>query len=476
VNSAKSNVPVNSDISNTNLKPSDTQASPIAQRRLADLALLYASKSGAVIVGVLILPLFDRILGPDLFGIVALIFALQAFLLLLDFGMSTVVGRDLASSDTATIQEYATWHAAEWIISVVYAGIAFLVLLGISFWPSPLNCADAFGCLILFWALTLQNIGQNALLARHKFTETALIQVSGVLARHGLTAIALSWIAPTLFCFIVTQAAVALIQLWLTRWRCNHILKPNIKINMRDILRERAVDLIRTGKPLMLFGLSGAAVMQLDKIIISGLMSPRDLASYFLASTFCITPISVLASPVAQFFQPRIIRAITVADSILVRHTVTQFNYYIAACALIPSAVIWLLREPLITIWLHNSPNAQLVAQYSAVLLPGIAIGAFGYVPYTMLIACRDYSFQARFSSAMTICTLGFVLVAAFYGSVIAICIIYSAYHSVSAIGSWLRCLSLQAGGIGIAALGMKQALIISGIFIIAAVNFGKIN
>ena len=451
--------------------------SPVNNRqRLLDLGLLYASKSGSIVVGMLILPLFTRMLGPDLFGVVALIYTLQAFLLLLDFGMSTVVGRDLAIADATTFQRYTTWRAAEWVISLFYAALTLPVLLATWAWRGPVSPAGALGCLVLFWSVTLQNIGQNALLARHKFTEAALIQVTSVLARNGLTAIALAWISPTLTCFVFVQAVVSVAQMLATRWRCIKILRPNHAGCVRGALRERAKSLLRTGRPLMLFGLSGAAVMQLDKVIVSGLMSPSDLAPYFLATTFCLTPISVLAAPVAQYFQPRIIRATSSADPTTTRRTVILFTYYIAVCALLPTAAVWLLRDPLIALWLHNSANVTQVALYSGILLPGIAIGALGYVPYTVLVSRQDYPFQAKFSLVMTTLTLGAVMVAASQGSVLAICIIYALYHSTSTIGSWWRCIRLGAGGSGVAAAGAQQAALLTLLVIVGTGSLAAVS
>lgn len=460
----------------------ETLSTVSSRRRLVDLGLLYASKSGAVVVGLLILPLFNRMLGPDLFGVVALIFTLQAFLLIIDFGMSIVVGRELATADATAGQRYITWRAAEWLISFMYAAMLIPVLLATWAWSGPLTPAGSLGCLLLFWSLTLQNIGQNALLARHKFTEAALIQVTGVLARNGLTAIALAWISPTLTCFVVVQAIVSVAQMLATRWRCIKILRPSSVGFLQSRLRERASTLLRTGRPLMIFGISGAAVMQFDKVIVSGLVSPRDLAPYFLAATFCLTPISVLAAPVAQFFQPRIVRAFSSADTTMTRRVLIQFNHYIGAFALLPTAVIWLMREPLIAHWLQHSTDVSLVVEYSAVLLPGIALGALGYVPYTVLVARQDYLFQARFSIVMTTLTLCAAMVAAMQGSVIAICIVYAFYHSVSTIGSWWRCIRLNAGGSGVASAGAKGALLTLLVILITVgianvvPNFGLFN
>jgi len=447
-------------------------------RRLMDLCFLYASKSGGVIVGFLLLPLFNRLLGSDLFGVVALILTLQAFVMLIDFGMSTVVGRDLAVAGATPFQRYTTWRAAEWVISLIYAALILPVSIAIWAWGGTFTQVDALGCLVLFWALTLQNIGQNALIARHRFMEAASLQAIGVLARYGLSAVALAWIAPTLSCFIVVQAIVSVAQMLATRWRCVITLRPTPADCIRGDARERAgsklrtgMALLRTGRPLILLGLSGAAVMQLDKVIVSGVMSPRDLGPYFLATTFCLVPISVLASPVAQFCQPRVVHAISSNDSASAQRALFQFNYAIVVCALLPAAAMWALREPLIALWLRDSNDVALVAQYSAVLLPGVGLGALSYVPFTVLVACQDYQFQARFSFIITTVTLGAALAAALQGSLLVICVVYAIYHNVTTIGYWWRSVRLVAGGSGVAAAGARHAALLALLVILGAIS-----
>lgn len=428
------------------------------RRRLIDLGLFYISKSGSILVGLLILPFFNSQLGPDLFGIVALILSLQAFLLFVDFGMATMVGRDLAITETTALQRYTTWRSAESIISLFYLALAAIALIASWLWGAKLTSVEIFSCGLLFWALTLQNIGQSALLARHQFAVAAVLQITGVLIRHGLTALMLLWIAPTLTCFLVTQSVVAVGQMLLTRWRCILELKPTTSELVLFDISIRAKAMLIAGRPLMVFGLAGAAVMQLDKVIVSGLMSPRELGPYFLATTFCITPISVLAAPVAQFFQPRLVNAFSGADPVAMQNAINRYVGSLALFTLIPAGLLWLLREPLIGLWLQNADHTMLVVQYSTVLLPGVAIGALGYIPYSILIAKQDYGFQARLSMVLTVITLIAALVASLKSSILAVCGIYALYHSISTVSSWLRCILHSAGGRGIAASGAKYA------------------
>ena len=92
---------------------------------ILDLLMLYISKSGAIVVGVFILPWYQQLLGASAFGWVALIFSLQTFLIMLDLGVSTIVGRDIAASENAESPKLV-WRAGEWVLHSLYLILFFL--------------------------------------------------------------------------------------------------------------------------------------------------------------------------------------------------------------------------------------------------------------------------------------------------------------------------------------------------------------
>ncbi len=413
-------------------------------KRLVDLGLLYASKSGGVIVGVLVLPWYQRLLGPDAFGVVALILSLQAFLLMLDLGTSTLVGRDVAASKNSR-GHLITWRAAVSLLHVVYAGFLIVAIFVNLFFGTPVAPLQVVLCLVLFWSLTVQNVGQSALLAKRQFAVSGSVQVVGVLGRAAITLTALTYVSAELETFLFTQALTSVVQMMVTSWFCRQALDPeNLPLDIR-VLRTRIGELGRRGTPLVLFGLSGAAVLQLDKVIIPIFVSPAALAPYFLASALCLTPISVLAGPVNQYFFPGIIESINNQDAKQTLKRLQILIIVICVVVAIPSAVLWLWRESIINIWLHQQPISFEVVRYVEILLPGIALGALGYVPYNILVAHEDYRAHSLLSAGMTVITLAATALAAAFGSILAVCWIYASYHTLSAVITWWRASYLVA-------------------------------
>ena len=415
---------------------------------MLNMAMLYASKVGSILVGILILPQFSLLLGPYLFGVAAVVLSIQALLLMLDLGMSTLVGRDVAACGSRQAQAAQSWQTSNLVLTAFYGAMAPLAwVLNLAF-GQPLTGLQLTACLVLFWALTLQNVGQVALIAGSRFKAASGIQLVGVLARALATLAALQALGANLTVFVTAQALCAVLQWAATHLSCQRLFATAGP--QRGELRSRAAQaltMLKRGGHVVLFGLAGAAVMQLDKPLVSALASAAATAPYYLATVLCLTPLSTLAGPVAQFFQPRLIQAITAGDDAAVHKSLVPFTTALVLITFVPSALLWLLREPIVAAWLGHAAYSMEVARYIGILLPGAAVGALGYLPYSILVARQDFRFQAVASACMTLLTLAAAAASAQHGGVEAVCWVYTVYHCTSTAVSWLRCIHLDSGG-----------------------------
>jgi O-antigen/teichoic acid export membrane protein len=412
---------------------------------LINLAMLFASKAGGALVVMFFMPLFFRLLGVEQFGVVAVILSLQAFLMMLDLGMSTMVGRDVAVYGSESIQSATTWRNAETILTVFYIGIAVVAALWVAVGSiAGLSMLTVIAIVGLFWALVLQNLGLSVLLSAKSFKAASAIQLVGALFRASLTVIAMKQFGATFSIFITAQLITSLLQLWVTRWACLYSLTPCLhELKKVEYELSGCVELLKRGKSLLLFGLAGAAVMQLDKPIIAAFFSANEVSTYFLAMTFCMTPIAVLAGPVFQYFQPHFISLAAQANQNDAQQLLSKFVYVLVLITVISSAVLWVYRDFWIALWLHNNSHISVVVSYVTILLPGVVIGAMGYIPYSLLTSQQDYHFQSMLSALMTVLTLALVIYFSNQKNVYAICLVYSTYHIVSTLLSWTRAIAL---------------------------------
>lgn len=175
--------------------------------RFGGLVLLYASRLAGLMVAVVFMPLYARLLGPQEFGLAALVLSVQALMVMLDLGMAGLLTRDLAQ-DPARLR--ARWRDAERLLSVYFLGLGAPLLL-LAWWlQQPI--AIALAALGLFWAHTLQNLSQACLIATSAVQRAALLQSGGVLLRALLTVGALTAWESSLRAFVFSQLLGAVLH------------------------------------------------------------------------------------------------------------------------------------------------------------------------------------------------------------------------------------------------------------------------
>jgi O-antigen/teichoic acid export membrane protein len=356
-----------------------------------------------------------------------------------DLGMAMLIARELATGLEPAIA-LARWRSAERLLLLHFgmlttAGALVGFLLNL-----PVLALLACGALV--WAVAAQNMTNAAMLALGNVRRAAILHGLGVLVRASLTLITLMWLDPSLWGFIVSQLIGALLHLGVNRWLGQaHLLA---EVASETISQESLVGLVRRGLPLFLIGATGAAVTQLDKFFIGAAMGPAAVTPYYLASTFCMIPIAVMAGPMAQFFQPSVIRAYAAGDNELVIAKIKIFTLALALVVVLPTFVLWSLCQTLIIFWLKEPTLAKSVTELAAILLPATAIGALGFLPHTLLTAIGDFRFQARISFMLAAMTLAAVAWAAHSFDIILICWIYLGYHAAVTISFWARAIFLQ--------------------------------
>lgn len=408
--------------------------------RLIKVLMLFAGKTSSLLVAFLFLPLYSRALGEENFGVVVVIISLQALLVMLDLGMSTLVSREAAAAVRCNKSLLTLISSAEVVLSVFYVvAVVLFLLIKMIFGVSSISWEIIIFSTVLFFFLTVQNLYYTLLVFRQRYILGSAVQVVGVMARALVTAYVLVFVSASVEAFVLTQAILAFVHFLISRAICMSELRSKWFSKTARSNMSEALKVAKAGGALVLFSAAGAAVLQLDKPIISALFSAASVAPYYLASLLCMTPISILASPISQYFQPIVIRKMTEGQFESAERVIRSFALSTFAVVALPSLVLWGFREQIISVWLGSNPSAFLISRYLEILLPGVAIGALGFIPYSLLLYAKDYRFQAKLSVVLTVVTLALTALAAAYKNIEAICFVYSLYHVVSTFSSWVR-------------------------------------
>lgn len=405
---------------------------------LASMAALFASRLGVAALGILLLPLFNALLSPAAFGLVATVIALQTFGVLFDLGLATSIGREMPVLSTPSARR-ALLRRGERPLLLGYGILGVVAgLLGLGdrlafggIWPLAVVVAT----LVVVW----QNLILVALIGQKRFVASSTGQLGGLILRHGSSLALLVHVERSFESFVLGQLIGGIAALAVTRY---HFMKVNVAAAHTKEKVTVYNGIVNLG--LLIYSAAAAGAMQLDKPVLALVSSPESAGAYFLATTIALVPITFLAGPIAQFVQPRLIASVSEGSSAHIALWLVRLVTGTCILALIPTLVLGVFIEEFVALWLGGAPNATVVALYAAAILPGAAFGSLGFGPALILLARKDYRFLAANSCVLTGAVLAATYLLGARSDIEGVCVAYALYHAASAAVLWIRAVYVE--------------------------------
>ncbi len=411
---------------------------------LADFLSLFAGRVGGILVTLFFIPQYNRLLGADVFGAIAVVLSLQSFFLMSDLGLATLISRDaaVARNDPVALSAVA-WmrRRAEAVLTLLAIGLSALAILPpLAGLPVPWSIGSGVNAAmiaLLIMTLVATNIVQLSLNALGMYRAGAGISVAGALAR-GIATILVLRAAPSLLAFLQAQLVMAALHFAAARWVLERRCAPSME-GERLLDRLAMAQLLRRCLPLMLYTLGGAAAVNLDKSIISAFISLEVAGAYFLATTYALVPVGILSGPINSYFAPRVAHARHAGDAASEYRLALTFQLVLMCTVVGPSLSLAFQMSDWLMLWLHDAGQVTRIMAVAPILLAGGALSATGYYPTTYLIAAEDNSYLARLSM---IAAAGVLVAAPLFASRLDLAGVawsYLAFYAVGFAGLWLR-------------------------------------
>ncbi|MFW2851041.1 lipopolysaccharide biosynthesis protein [Sphingomonas sp. TX0543] len=411
---------------------------------LADFVSLFAGRVGGILVTLFFIPQYNRLLGADAFGAIAVVLSLQAFFLMSDLGLATLISRDTAvARDNPAALAAVAWtrRRAEVILAVLALGVlAVAISLPLAGAPVPWSLTAGVNAgliAILMVLLVGTNIVQLSLNALGLYRAGAGISVAGALARGAATVIVLRSM-PSFSAFLQVQVAMATVHFVLARWvlerGCAASTDGERLLNLPEMMR-----LMRRCTPLVLYTLGGAAAVNLDKSIVSAFISLKIAGTYFLATTYALVPVGILSGPINSYFAPRVAHARHAGDSVREYRLALTFQLVLMCIVVGPSLSLAFQMSDWLMLWLHDAAQVNRIMIIAPILLAGGALSATGYYPTTYLIAAEDNGYLARLS---IVAAIGVLIATPFFAAhhdLVGVAWSYCAFYAAGFVGLWLR-------------------------------------
>ncbi|MBI5482372.1 MAG: oligosaccharide flippase family protein [Deltaproteobacteria bacterium] len=347
--------------------------------------------------GILFVPIYVRYLGVESYGLIGMFAVLQAWLVLLDFGMRPALGREMARFTGGA-------HTPEWIrdllrtVEVISISISFAVALGTAsaapwlaeHWVTSTTLARSTvtQAFVLMGAVTalrfVENIYVSSLVGLQRQVLETLVSSSSALVR-GLGAIAvLAWVSPTIEAFFLWQCFTSLCTVAVLVVLLYSVLPRPAR---RPRFDGRTLSGIRTfASGILLLSFQSLVVTNLDKVLLSRLLPLKDFGSYALAGV-AANALAMLTQPVAAALTPRLTEVATRSDEAEVARIYHLGCQGVAALAGAAAAVLMSFSDRFLLLWTRNPELAAPLAPLLALMVLGSLLNALGYVPYHLQLA-----------------------------------------------------------------------------------------
>lgn len=350
----------------------------------------YLGAGTVALAPVLALPWYLAALGPEQFGLIGFIVMLQAVLGLLDAGISQALVREITvrldSADGGRRSTAALLFGFEriyWLFALC-AGCVTLLLadtlarhwLNLAGLPVASGREAIYGAAAIFAVQFPGSVYRSLLVGAQAQVALNGVMLGGALLRHaGGVIVVLAW--PTLTAYLVWHASIALLETLLRgrfAWRTLNVRRNQVKWEIQQLR-----PMWRSVAGMSGVTLLGALTVQMDKIVLSRMVTIEQFGYYTVAATVAAGMLQ-LVYPLVQAVLPRAIQLR--AEPAALRSLGIKLARLIGLLVGLGALFFIAAGEWLLGAWLRNPAVVAVVYPLLAVLLVGTALNAFYNVGY----------------------------------------------------------------------------------------------
>jgi O-antigen/teichoic acid export membrane protein len=371
---------------------------------------------------VIFIPFYLRILGAESFGLIGVFTSLVALLALMDMGLSPAMNREMSrlsalhepqlQANTARTIELTYWLSALLVGTVVLllaSSIAGRWLNPAQLERAQVERAIEIMALVIAvrWPIAMYTGGLNGLQKQGQLN--LIVSVMATVQGGGALLVIAFWM-PTIEAFFLWQAAAVLLQVLVLRqafWRSLPAGKtpPRFDIEVvRSVWRFAA-------------GVSGIALLatlltQLDKLVLSRLLSLENFGYYMFATTVASLVLRLIA-PVFTAYYPRLTERVARQEPTALRQDYQLSSQIVAALVLPVGGLLVMHPHAILMVWTSDTGLSTQAAALVAVLSLGNALNALMNMPYALQLAHG----RTRLGVQMNLASVVFVLPAVYLAS-----------------------------------------------------------
>ncbi len=357
-------------------------------------------------MGLAFVPLYIKYLGMEAYGLIGVFAILQAWLTLLDMGMTPTLSREMArfTSGAHTPQSIRNLLRSLEIICFAIAALIGISIWGMSGWlgGSWLQAEKLHidvvvqGISVMGFIVALrfvESLYRGAILGLQKQVWFNAVNASLATVR-GIGAVGiLVWVSPTLNAFFLWHGAVSIISIAVLAVAVHRHLPPSeepVKFSLPAL-----VGIWRFASGMMATTLLALLLTQVDKVLLSRLLSLEAFGYYTLAAMVA-SALYQLIVPITQAFYPRFTELVTHGDMPGLVATYHRGAQLISVLVVPAALLLMIFGEKILALWTGDVALARDTAPLIALLALGTLLNGLMNIPYMLQLAHGWSGFAAR--------------------------------------------------------------------------------
>lgn len=357
----------------------------------------YLGQGWTALMGLAFIPLYIKYLGIEAYGLIGLFAVLQAWLSLLDMGMTPTLNREMARFTAGT---HSATSIRDLMRSIELIALAIAILLAMGIWAASgwlasnwlraeklptETVTQAFAMMGAVTALRfVEGIYRSAIVGLQRQVLYNLVSSAHATLR-GFGAVGiLIWWSPTIEAFFLWQGLVSILTLGVLVSVTYHALPQAERTGRFSMPALRGIGQFAGG----MMGITFLALLltQVDKILLSKLLTLSEYGYYTLA-TVVASALYMLTGPITQAWFPRLseLHAANNQPELITKfHQGAQLvSVFMGSAAL----VMIFFAYPILQLWTHDVDLAQRSARLLSILALGNLLNGLMWIPYQTQLA-----------------------------------------------------------------------------------------
>lgn len=341
-------------------------------------------------------PIYLDCLGPEAYGLIGIFASLQAMLALLDMGLSTTLNRSIAQSITEKSDDknirntVKTFEIIYWLVALVGGIVALSASYVMAYyWLNPENISSqiiwiAFAvmsvALIFQFPISLYTGGILGL--QQHFVLNVVNAIMSTLKGLGAV-ILLLFISQSIIHFFVWQLFVTVLHVFTMKYYMMRLLPSGEKgVFSRDILQKH----IRFALGVGGIGLTAVVISQIDKIILSKLLSLEEFGYYTFAALIGVSLVRIVR-PIFMSYFPLFSQLIKEPNKDLLISTYHKASYFMGSIIIPIGLFLCIFSYEILYVWTSDTLIATKSFDLVSIIALGTLFNGFANLPYGLALA-----------------------------------------------------------------------------------------